>query len=100
MLAGDPPEISVDPTIATASMPAIPWADALHCDPEKADCVLPTACWDQDYADGEGGGNGWVVGESIYPINSVNIATFVTSNPTQCPAVSDTGQCDVACVSD
>ena len=23
-----------------------------------------TACWDQDYADGAGGGNGWVVGEN------------------------------------
>jgi type IV pilus assembly protein PilA len=26
-----------------------------------------TACWDQDYADGAGGGNGWVVGENTYP---------------------------------
>ena len=37
-----------------------PWADLSETKRENA-----TACWNQDYADGAGEGNGWVVGISV-----------------------------------
>ncbi len=44
-----------------------------------------TACWDQDYADGAGGGDGWVVGANSYGTNQEQIRvwtdTVVTVHP-------------------
>ena len=43
------------------------------------------ACWDQDYADGAGGGDGWVVGANSYGTNQEQIRvwtdTVVTVHP-------------------
>ena len=65
-----------------------------------------TACWDQEYADGEGGGIGWVVGENTAPAavqsdireGADRGALFVTSHVTGGTFVRTV--LDMACVGD
>ena len=39
-----------------------------------------SACWDQAYAAGAGSGNGWVVGESIYPGDQADVRDAATNS--------------------
>ena len=44
------------------------------------------ACWDQDYADGAGGGNGWVEGETTNPNLGSNSTVHGWARANFCPA--------------
>jgi len=51
-----------------------------------------TACWDPDYADGAGSGNGWVVGENIFTGDTqTTISNFASSAET--PVAFNLGHC-------
>jgi hypothetical protein len=51
------------------------WASLSH-----EDKASKTACWDHEYAAGAGSGNGWVVGESIYPGDQADVRDAATNS--------------------
>ena len=60
------------------------------------------ACWDQEYAEGAGSGNGWVVGENVYdgdPKDVISAADAGRRWPlsSKCGGPGVYGECDLFC---